>query len=55
MKPTTKGSRWAADQIVAASGHLFAIDALGRRVWLSQPPADQLADSLQSLTTRTTR
>lgn len=46
MKKPTKGSQWAAGTLVAASGHLFAIDSQGRRVWISQPPADQLADLL---------
>ena len=46
MTKPTKGSRWAAGTLVTASGHLFKIDSLGRRVWISEPPADQWADLL---------
>jgi hypothetical protein len=50
MKKRTKGSQCAVGTLVAASGHLFAIDSLGRRVWISEPPADQLAELLNPTT-----
>ena len=50
MTKPTKGSRWAAGTLVTASGHLFRIDDLGRRVWISEPPADQWADLLRPTT-----